>query len=235
MSVLPKPVKLQNPEGILFLDIETVPEVQQIWRTSYNKAAIREEKYCNTMPDDSSPSQRYRERAALFPEFGKIVCISLWYIRDNDVVVKSYTGQEHELLQKFVRDLSACTSKILGWHNIINFDLPYIIKRLLITWYRIPRNLGFIECKPREVNVVDTMKLWKLMWGTATSLALLCASLGIPSPKQTLSWADVKDVFYGWDDTAEEERMTIIKAYCEADVIATAMCYKKLYPLINYT
>lgn len=230
-----KKVKLQDPRAVIFLDIETVPEVQQSERWSYKKAQTRTERYCKNMPVDSCECERYREQAWLFPEYGKIVCISMGYLGENgEMKMKSYMWKETELLKNFIDDLENCLSKILWWHNVINFDIPFIMKRLLINGMKLPRMLWFVDCKPWEVNVIDTMKLWKLTWWVSTGLEVLCEVLEVKSPKETLSWREVKNVYYDWNSESEEERMTKIKEYCEADVRATAECYRKLYWLMCY-
>lgn len=233
-----KPVKLIKPEDVLFFDIETVPEVNVSvdWNwEGYSKAKVWEEKLCKKMPEGETVTSWYWKMSPLHPEFSKIVCISMGYItKEGKMRFKSYTGDESKLLQEFSKDIEGVTSKELWGHNIIGYDIPYLVKRLLIKGLKIPRKLGYINCKPWDVKVVDTMHLWKMTGSSFTSLDVICNGLGIKSPKELMSGPDVKDVYYGGNDSGEEERLDMIRKYCEADVRATAQVYKKIYPLITY-
>jgi predicted PolB exonuclease-like 3'-5' exonuclease len=76
--------------------------------------------------------------------------------------------------------------------------------------------------KPWEVKLLDTMELWKFGdFKSYTSLDLLTAVLGIPSPKSDMDGSDVSRVFY------EEKDLSRLKKYCEEDVVATIQVMMK--------
>ena len=65
-------------ENILFLDIETVPEVANYSELDDEMKSLWELKTQYQRKDDFSPEDFY-ERAGIWSEFGKIVCISVGY------------------------------------------------------------------------------------------------------------------------------------------------------------
>ena len=67
-----------NLENLLFLDIETVPETAQFSDLSEDKQLLWEQKSKYQRKEDYSPEAFY-DRAGIWAEFGKIVCISVGY------------------------------------------------------------------------------------------------------------------------------------------------------------
>jgi predicted PolB exonuclease-like 3'-5' exonuclease len=76
--------------------------------------------------------------------------------------------------------------------------------------------------KPWEIKLLDTMELWKFGdYKSYTSLELLAASFGIPTPKDDIDGSKVWTVY--WNDKDLER----IKIYCEKDVITVAQLLLK--------
>lgn len=222
-------------ENILFLDIETasshavyadLPErLQGLWNKKAKLLNKREE---TPMP----PEDLFRERAAIFAEFGKTVCISCGYIRFREEKptfrVKSYFGEdEKQLLADFttmVNQFMSRPDRNLCAHNGKEFDFPYLGRRYLINGLPLPGALAAIQnAKPWEVRLIDTMTLWKFGdYKNFTSLDLLCAVLDVPSPKDDIDGSEVGRVFW------EEKDCERIARYCEKDVLATAQVLLRL-------
>lgn len=222
---------------ILRFDIETVPQ-----RSSEEEAVLSPlytiwgERYCKDKPDDMSVWERYYERSALFPEFSKIVCISIGRHQTIGIdsptpqsvegfKVKSLYGEEYQLLTEF-RDILLHDSfrnwKLWG-HNIKWFDISFVAKRMIMNQISVPSHLNVIGKKPRDIPHIDTQELRQLGRTVSTSLELMCVSLGVESPKQEIDGKEVKKIFYSDHDT--EYKRDIITRYCEADVLATYDCY----------
>ncbi|MEM1215332.1 MAG: 3'-5' exonuclease, partial [Bacteroidota bacterium] len=85
--------------------------------------------------------------------------------------------------------------------------------------------------KPWETkHLLDTMQLWKFGdYKAYTSLKLLAATLGFPSPKDDIDGSMVGRVF--WED-GDVDRIAV---YCEKDVLATAQLFLRyqLAPLLE--
>lgn len=221
-----------NPEydKIIFIDIETVPlypsfdtmqEEEKEYFESKNRSLLK-----NT---DDKVEDLYDMRAGIQAEFGKIVCISIGYITKlgdkKEAKTKSYYGEdEKELLLDFSRDISKFAEDwVLCGHNIKEFDVPYMARRMIIDKVPLPTCLQLWGKKPWEVSIIDTMEMWKFGdWKNFTSLKLLTHILGVPSPKTDIDGSQVAKVFY------EEKDVERIRRYCERDVLATMQVYLRL-------
>jgi len=213
-------IKLEN---ILFLDIETVPEVETFSELSEEKQELYAIKTQYQRKDEVAVEEFY-ERAGIWAEFGKIVCISVGFFVEIDgernFRVKSFSGDEMQLLEAFKKLLENHYNKsnqLLCAHNGKEFDFPYIARRMIINKITLPEKLNLFGKKPWEVAHLDTLELWKFGdYKHYTSLKLLANILGIPSPKQDIDGSDVARVYY------KENDLEKIVKYCERDTIAVA-------------
>jgi DNA polymerase elongation subunit (family B) len=220
-------------DQILFLDIETVSELdnfdrldadlQKLWElkaSRFNPA--REKEWTHDLA-----VSLYEQKAAIFAEFGRVVVISaaVLYLREGNwhLRTKSFTQEsETELLQAFSQLLNEYADKHPGnfylcGHNIKEFDIPYLCRRLIINGLRLPDLLNMSGKKPWETPLIDTMELWKFGdFKNFTSLELLARILGIPGPKDDITGADVGRVYW------KEKDISRIAMYCEKDVATVA-------------
>lgn len=67
-----------NLENILFLDIETVPEFSSYEEMDEQKQLLWDEKSKYQRKEEFTPEEFY-ERAGIWSEFGKIICISVGF------------------------------------------------------------------------------------------------------------------------------------------------------------
>jgi hypothetical protein len=229
--------------NILFLDIETVrgydaytdmPEALRLcWDGKAGQLAKREE-------GDPAPEELFHDKAGIYCEFGKIVCISVGIFRrekdgslqlrvksffsdDEKVLLEEFSG----LLNQYFNDPS---KHFLCGHNIKEFDAPYICRRMVINGLPLPKLLDLSGKKPWETRILDTMEMWSFGDKKAfTSLKLLCAVFGIPTPKDDIDGSDVGRVYW------EERDLDRIERYCRKDVAATAQVFlrMRLQPLLT--
>lgn len=219
-----------NKNKILFLDIETVaqyPNYEQVperfrllWDKKANLLARGEE---------IDPATAY-ERAGIYAEFGKIVCISVGYFEkvSQKLRIKSFfSHNEKSLLVAFVNLLQKhfnSENDLLCAHNGKEFDFPYIARRLLIHQLPLPKLLDIAGKKPWEIRHLDTMELWKFGdYKHYTSLDLLTAIFDIPSPKSDIDGSQVNQTY--WNNN----ELKRIAEYCQNDVLALAQvfsCYQ---------
>jgi len=211
-------------EKVLFLDIETVPQSYTYNELSPEARDLFDSKTRFLRQEDKTAEAVYDERAGIYAEFGKIICISVGFVRTNSfgkrqLRLKSfYHDDESTLLIQFKRlleDHYNTPYHMLCGHNAKEFDIPYICRRMLINGISLPTILNIAGKKPWEINHLDTLELWKFGdYKAFTSLALLCHVFNIPTPKDDISGADVARVYY------EENNLERIKIYCEKDVLA---------------
>ena len=218
-------------EKILFLDIETVPQTYSYQDLDEKTRELFNAKTRFSQSDEKSFETLYNERGGILAEFGKIVCISVGMVRENNlnktIRLKSFAHDDEEtLLNQFKRLLDEhynSPSHILCGHNAKEFDIPYICRRMLINGIGLPAILDIAGKKPWEINHLDTLELWKFGdYKAFTSLALLCHVFQIPTPKDDISGADVARVYY------EESDLPRIRHYCEKDVVALIQLFLKM-------
>lgn len=214
-------IKLQN---ILFLDIETVPETENFNDLSKEKQFLFAEKTKYQRKEEFTPEDFY-ERAGIWAEFGKIICISVGFFSSLEKTrtfrIKSFfDDNEKQLLLDFknlMEDYFSEPKHVMCAHNGKEFDFPYIARRMIINRINLPEKLNLFGKKPWEVSHIDTLDLWKFGdYKHYTSLSLLTNILGIPSPKDDISGSDVGQVYY------QEKNLKRIVTYCEKDTIAVA-------------
>jgi uncharacterized protein YprB with RNaseH-like and TPR domain len=213
-----------NLESILFLDIETVPEKENWHEISETTQKLFEQKTAYQRKEEITAKEFY-ERAGIWAEFGKIVCISVGYFTPNEkekqLRVKSFYGDDEKiLLQEFKDLLDVHFNKkehVLCAHNGKEFDFPYIARRMIIQKVALPKKLNLFGKKPWEIPHIDTMELWKFGdYKHYSSLKLLTSILGIPSPKDDIDGSEVANVYY------KEKNLERIVLYCEKDTVAIA-------------
>lgn len=216
-------------EHILFLDIETVPQFENYEALDPQAQALWEQKTSYQRKGEISAATFY-DRAGIWAEFGKIICISVGYFTPNkgeaEFRVTSFFGDEVKILKEFNQLLSNhfnYPKHLLCAHNGKEFDFPYLARRMIIHGIDLPVKLNLFGKKPWEIPHLDTMELWKFGdYKTFTSLKLMAYVLGIPSPKEDIDGSQVRDVFY------VEKDLDRIVDYCERDTITVAQIFLKL-------
>jgi len=216
-------------ENILFLDIETVPEEENFELLDEEKKELFGLKTQYQRKEEYTPEEFY-DRAGIWAEFGKIVCISVGYFNFKGDIrhfrVTSFYGEEKKILQDFSDLLNTHFNQpqhIMCGHNAKEFDFPFIARRMIINQVQIPNKLNLFGKKPWEVPHLDTLEMWKFGdFKHYTSLKLLTKVLNIPSPKDDISGGEVGHVYY------VEKDIDRIIVYCEKDVIAVAQIMLRL-------
>jgi 3'-5' exonuclease len=215
-----------KPEHVLYLDIETVPLTKSLEEMPERLQEQWTKKAGNIGSDEDSPESLF-QRAGIYAEFGKIICISAGTIyrkaKQRVYRVKSFYGDdEKQLLIDFADMLDKFTANPahkLCAHNGQEFDFPWIARRMLIHGLKLPKILDIAGAKPWEIRdtLIDTMQLWKFGdYKHYTSLNLLCAVFDIPTPKDDIDGSQVAEVYY------EQGDLERIARYCEKDTLAVA-------------
>jgi len=222
-------IRKLNLEHILFLDIETVPQHESFDMLDDDFKKLYADKTRYLRRDEHTPEEYY-DRAGIWAEFGKIVCISVGYFKitgdGRSFRTTSFFGEEEELLIQFKNLIEThfnSSRHLLCAHNGKEFDFPYIARRMIIHGIELPYKLNLFGKKPWEVPHLDTLDLWKFGdYKHYTSLKLLTKILGIPSPKDDIDGSQVRSVFY------EEGDIDRIVVYCEKDTVAVAQILLRL-------
>ena len=218
-------------EKVLFLDIETVPEYPEYKDVPERFQKLWDKKSKNFTPEDETSADVYN-RAGIYAEFGKIVCISVGFIKrtpeglvlritsfandDEAILLNEFSG----LLNHHYNDIK---QHMLCGHNGKEFDFPYIARRMIVHGMNLPNLLNIGGLKPWENPHLDTMTYWKFgEYKNFTSLDLLAAIFNIPTPKDDIDGSQVYGVYY------EDNDLDRIVEYCQKDVVTLVQVYRKL-------
>lgn len=196
---------------------------------------------CETLPTNLSfegknfwTTEEEHRRTALDGNFGRLLCIG--YNREFSDGRKPQEGcfgwneatgcfneNESALLTEFwemMRGFNRFKDTIVG-HNIMDFDLPFIVKRSIINGVR--PTVDFCFARYHRQPIFDTMREWEC-WNVRNFISLekLALILGLPSPKEeAVSGSNLYDVYL-------EGRHREIYEYCLRDVITTRDAYRKM-------
>ena len=220
---------------ILFLDIETVGLCRNWEGCKENHPNIAEQfvKYFDwflkRFPEDNVETDGleeelqkmndvYEKRSALVPEFAKIVCVSMAFMTKDGIKQQTFSNHDEKQLLMDVRDLLDRCHKLdfyLCGHNLKNFDIPMLAKRMIINGIMPSKILPSYDTKPWEVKAIDTKEIWQ--YGSYTSIGsldLVCSTMGIDTPKDgAIHGGNVHEVY--WNN---QSRLDEISEYCEKDV-----------------
>jgi hypothetical protein len=241
--------------NIVFEDVETVPQVDAKQESDIPNVEIYQRKFAyeiGKIDDSVLIAQRlqglhnmtptvvhYRENAALYAEFCKIVSITIGVLKPTPSTgrkffVKTFCGDdEKELLQAYIVAITESKDKVetLAGHNVKEFDAPMLMRRMLVHGLELPKLLQLWKYKPWDLPYLDTMEMWSgSQWKYKAGLHLLCTLFGIPSPKENTTGGDVYGLYYG-DYPLPWERGDALKKlglYNAGDVIASARLFARL-------
>ena len=213
-------------EDVLFLDIETVPQCPDFQHLDETTQELWTQKSASFCKDGQTPGDVY-QRAGIYAEFGKIVCISVGFIYPTTggqmaFRLKScFNDDESKLLNQFAEVVHSFSRQhfnmLLCAHNGREFDFPYIARRMLINSIVLPDMFDIAGKKPWEISFIDTMELWRFGdYKNYTSLKMLAHVFGIPSPKDDIDGSQVANVYW------QEKDLPRIARYCEKDVLTIA-------------
>lgn len=228
------PKKKMNAElrDVLFLDIETIActdnykDLDGRLKTQWVRKAgfLKRE-------NNETDEELFHSRAGIYAEFGKIVCIAVGKLIENEgaatmLRTKAYSGHdEHEVLSQFkgmIDRTDPVTTKLCA-HNGKEFDFPYICRRMLVNRIALPTLFNLSGKKPWEIPHLDTLEMWKFGdFKHYTSLDLLAAIFDIPTSKNNLDGSQVNRVYY------QEGGLERITSYCLRDVVVLAQLYLRL-------
>ncbi len=213
-------------ENILFIDVETVPQYKDYGTVPESKRKFWDHKASFLAKTEEQTPEILYERAGIYSEFGKIICISSGFLKTNEGTVElhiksMYGHDERAILTQFLEIIKKLAQSPQKWylcaHNGKEFDFPYISRRLLVNGLQVPGILDVRGKYAKEIQLLDTMEMWKFGdYKSFVSLDLLADIFNIPSPKDDMDGSMVRKVYY------EEENIERIVEYCSKDVVTLA-------------
>lgn len=191
---------------------------QELWTVKHNTLKIENE----------TAEAGYLKRAGVYSEFAKVICLSIGYFHydreantDQFRLKSIYGDDEKDLLERvttmFERHFPNEDRFRFCGHNIKEFDIPFLCRRMVVNSLKLPTMFDISGRKPWETEMLDTLQLWKFGDNkNYTSLKLLTYILGIPSPKEDIDGKDVCRVYY------QDKGLQRIVEYCQRDVVTVA-------------
>ncbi len=230
---------LKQLHNTLFIDIETVSQfdsfssVPDAIKPFWLKKAKTLNKDFN-FDDEEALSNFYKDRAAIYAEFGKIICISIGFLsKKGNLRIKTIANQDEKILLEELISLLEnhyydTKQHFVCGHNVKEFDIPYLCRRMIINNLKLPSIFDIMSKRPWQTDyILDTMDLWRFGdYKSYTSLDLLCTILNIESPKSDLDGSKVGKAYW------EEDRINDIMEYCSKDVQSSVFVLLKLTQLM---
>jgi hypothetical protein len=230
-------------EKLLYFDVETVAKYKsltdmpsderKIWDsylTTFEKRVTDDTKLVGLEPTSIEYlNEVYKQTAGLYPEFGKVCCVSLGFVtKKGEAKLESHCGEDEVTILRDVRTVFNKVSTmdfILCGQNIKKFDIPFLGKRFFINGLKPPKMFPEHDTKPWDIKLVDTKDVWSFGGYGLSSLDLITTMLGVDSPKNGDVRGDNVNDFY-WKGEHE-----LIGEYCEKDVKALIDITQKLNSL----
>jgi hypothetical protein len=199
------------------------PEKYATWLRMANK------RYKDELESGATLNDMYLDKACYLPEFSKIIHISYCTAERGDTdanidrKLKSLKGEnELDLIKNFINVLNeqhviGNESKpryvpILTGHNITAHDIPLFVKRMLKYRAELKEDMEYViplpirhylDAKPWDSNVLDTVLAWKFNGGEFISLNLVCDFLGLKKTEQLLPKEEINRLY--WSDIEDDE------------------------------
>jgi len=184
----------------------------------------------------------YIENACKYPEFSKIITITFCTIHSEDGNLirkfkKIIDQDEQVLLQKFIDEFAEFHKNsiyaspkfdyTLCGYDIMNSDIPFVIKRLLLHKQNIEYANHLIpaiiktslNAKPWDDVIIDTKNLWKFNGLKSTPLNLISKSLNLKTTVDLMSPVEINVFYHTPDDEIDIEKKTSILALQSANIV----------------
>ncbi len=207
----------------LGLDIETIP----LRDLSEYSSAVQEkifEKIDRRQSHD--PKFDYNYFASLHGDFGKIICLSIGFIAEDETIhLKSFWGDDEKQILLQFNEIIEKHQGIFVHYNGLNFDAPFILQRMI--HHRLaPAGNGFANLRKFAADPHFDVMMMYYNWDLqkALPLGVLAELYGIPSPKENMSGDRVYQAYKNgeWDK---------IVRYCEFDTATTLNLWRRIFHL----
>ena len=201
----------------IFLDIETLPPDREALEATANLETCEDKDF---------------RKLALKAEKGRILTIGVIIEEDGKITHQGLFGRDRATRKFHVNEAKTlrCFWNVVGeinekndlliGHNILDFDLPFLVKRSIINRVQPPQ-ISFRRYQ--KSPIYDTMWEWSL-WGHRISLNDVCEAIGIESSKT--GDIDGSQIYDYYQAGRHEE----IALYCMRDV----ECTREIYYCINF-
>lgn len=212
---------------LLFFDIETAGQYEScvdLYKKDPLGGKIFQKKWeLYGSKEGLELSEFYSERVAIYPEFGRIVCLSYGICKDGESIIKTISGEESDMMKMIYQLFVKAGERGLipiGW-NIKQFDVPWINRKLMMYDISVPNVLNSFNKKPWDLNILDLRDIWRGSSTFPCSFEEAAYAMGIPTPKDDIDGGQVHSEY--WKGNIDR-----IITYCEKDVKTMIELVKKM-------
>jgi len=215
-----------NPKGIhemLFFNSKTVliyPTIDELKKENESMYRrwlyLAKNKHSSKYPEDTKEQTVYVQNAIKYPEFSRIAAITYATVYMENNTMKRYMKKivnedEFIVLETFMEELYQLSSEatksspqyfpILCGHNILNHDIPLLIKKCFQYKDKLKKGVPLIlkrslGIKPWESGVVDTIDVWKFNGYDRMPLMLISDYLGLKKTVDLLPPEEVSMTYH---------------------------------------
>jgi len=181
--------------------------------------------------EDSKHMQEvYEQNAIKYPEFSRIVAITYAKVYIDNGTLKRYmkkivNDDEMIVLKTFLDELYQISTEaiqstpqffpILCGHNILNHDIPLLIKKCVQHKDKLEKGIPLIlkrslGIKPWESGVIDTVDVWKFNGYDRMPLMLIVDFLGLKKTVDLLPHDEVSRQYWETVKTDSEKALEFV-------------------------
>ena len=157
---------------MIFFDIETesLTAEELLLRQPHFEARSNIKDPAKIEADIQAKKTAWAEKAALDPYSGRVIAIG--HVKDeSDIICEHFNGEtskERQIIDDFWELYRAEPSHNLCGFNIINFDIPFLVRRSYALGVRVPKDINgvfnFAQSSGRRMGprFLDLMDFWRL-------------------------------------------------------------------------
>ena len=224
-----KKIKSTNVEDLIFFDIETARKNKKLDPKSKEFELFQwslRDRDTLKLPTKKDTADTYNLKAALKPQFNRIVCITVGFVKKGVIYLKTLKGDQKDIIRDFYDILNSQPKMVPAGYNIIGFDMPVVRLKAFEEGVEINIRESLIDSQKKPWNLTDSfldvMDVLKGSYFYPMSMDDACYMAGVSSPKEgDIKGAEVSNAFY--DGKIDE-----ICEYCERDVEACIKLFLKV-------
>ena len=165
-------LKVANIENVIFVNVETVPEVPEYKYLSADMQRLWGATTAQQQAQSGKSPEELYAMAGEHAEFGRVDCISVGVIRHREnasdpyFIMQSYAeDDERDILERFAtlvdREFPEGSSgRFLCGHGIRKNGLPFFARRVLINRLQLPRTFEQAGHRTLTSALMDTADFW---------------------------------------------------------------------------
>ena len=212
-------------ENILFWKIQVARSEEEL--VDPDKMELFKERLRLSGSEVKDVQQEWEETANKNPLFGRIVSLTLTFVKDNVIRIKYFTGDEEDLLKTFINTVK---SPYFNDYTLACFDsqflLPFLGIRLDINNIKeeLPNGLKYRGLRPWDLSGIDVRDFYQGAGAYRPSLRELCYIY--KESGDFYDWRDEDTIFYN-----QKGATTLLEKSSVTEMTSLVNVYRKMLHL----